>query len=317
MTPDRSPTITFALASRLLGIIFAALWSALSGAQNPPDNLFGIFPEPTAPIEQRPFAIHVRFQDIGGPLTVVQQSVAIHEPNIDIAVCIKRGSSSTGPATIQTQVHIPALGSGTYTVRLTRSYQFAPATDCVNPFALYQTPLTVVNANSAVSVIEYFSELRNHYFQTANQFEIDALDSGLIAGWSRTGQKFYAYRTGTAGSSQPLLSPVCRYYGRPEYGLDTHFFSAFLFECEIIPVYWPNQWIEESPDAFATAVPFSFDGSCPPGTLPVYRLFNGKADVNHRYTASFAIREEMIAQAWTPEGYGSIGVAMCAQPTNE
>jgi len=51
--------------------------------------------------------------------------------------------------------------------------------------------------------------------------------------------------------------------------------------------------------------------------LPVYRLFNGKADVNHRYTVSFAIREEMIAQAWTPEGYGSIGVAMCAQPTNE
>jgi len=78
---------------------------------------------------------------------------------------------------------------------------------------------------------------------------------------------------------------------------------------------WPDRWVLETPDAFAVHLPNSSDGTCPPGTSPLYRLFNNRADVNHRYTTSLAIREQMIEQAWIPEGYGTIGVAMCVRPS--
>ena len=51
----------------------------------------------------------------------------------------------------------------------------------------------------------------------------------------------------------------------------------------------------------------------PAGTIPVYRLFNNGmgGTPNHRYTISADLRDEMIAEGWTPEGYG-IGVEFCA-----
>jgi hypothetical protein len=48
--------------------------------------------------------------------------------------------------------------------------------------------------------------------------------------------------------------------------------------------------------------------------VPIYRLYNngpGGAP-NHRYTTSDAIRAQMIAQGWIPEGYGPLGVIMCS-----
>jgi len=46
--------------------------------------------------------------------------------------------------------------------------------------------------------------------------------------------------------------------------------------------------------------------------VPVYRLYNNRADTNHRYTTSLAIRSQMIAKGYIPEGYGPNAVAMCA-----
>lgn len=298
-------------------LVLIGAWFASASAEVPPKGYFGIFPSPTVPLAAKPFRLHVRFVTIGAPVTVVNTNVHVNGSTIDISACTKDGSSSTAPTTVNIEVDAPGLPAGMYSLRFTRSYLFASAPDCVYPTVLHQSMVSVLDPASLVSVVEYFSSLRNHYFQTANPAEMDALDTGVFPGWMRTGQSFGAYRTGTAGSSQPLLSPVCRYYGRPEYGLDTHFFSAFLFECQVVPINWPNVWIEESTDAFATPIPFSYDGSCPPGTLPVYRLFNGKADVNHRYTTSLAVRSEMIANGWIPEGFGSIGVAMCAQPRSD
>ena len=48
------------------------------------------------------------------------------------------------------------------------------------------------------------------------------------------------------------------------------------------------------------------------GTLPCYRLYSNRADVNHRYTTSLSIRSDMIAKGYIPEGYGLLGVVMCA-----
>jgi hypothetical protein len=43
----------------------------------------------------------------------------------------------------------------------------------------------------------------------------------------------------------------------------------------------------------------------------VYRLWNHRADSNHRYTADAATRAAMLARGYAPEGYGPLGVAMC------
>jgi hypothetical protein len=52
-------------------------------------------------------------------------------------------------------------------------------------------------------------------------------------------------------------------------------------------------------------------GLCPGRTTPVYRLYNNRPDVNHRYTMWPELRGQMIKAAWISEGYGTYGAAMC------
>ena len=61
------------------------------------------------------------------------------------------------------------------------------------------------------------------------------------------------------------------------------------------------------------ALPDAMSGACPTGTIPVYRLWNRRVDSNHRYVTDPALRLQMIARGYVPEGYGE-GVAMCAPP---
>ena len=69
-----------------------------------------------------------------------------------------------------------------------------------------------------------------------------------------------------------------------------------------------------SPAAFWVALPDPVTSECGPDLdfnglprlLPMYRLWNGRADSNHRFTTDPRIRDEMIAR-----GYVSEGVAMC------
>src|SRR5437764_10126644 len=70
-----------------------------------------------------------------------------------------------------------------------------------------------------VTISEFYNATLDHYFITADSAEAAALDNGVHAGWMRTGYAFTGYET---SSSNPLISPVCRYYRRPEAGLDPH-----------------------------------------------------------------------------------------------
>jgi hypothetical protein len=161
----------------------------------------------------------------------------------------------------------------------------------------------------AQSVVEYYNASLDHYFITPLATEIDALDSGLIAGWTRTGLAFGATDAAAAG-----LNPVCRFYIPPVHG-DSHFLSASPDECAAVRARIgddPNfsGYIEETPAEFYVALPDPL-GTCPAGTTNVYRLWNARADSNHRYTADFATRESMLAQGYLAEGYGPQGPAMC------
>ena len=66
-------------------------------------------------------------------------------------------------------------------------------------------------------------------------------------------------------------------------------------------------------EVFNIPIP-ALDGTCPSGTLPVYRLYNNGqgAAPNHRYTTDPSVRAQMMLTGWMPEGYGNLGVMMCA-----
>lgn len=158
--------------------------------------------------------------------------------------------------------------------------------------------------------IEYYDADLDHYFMTANPAEISALDAGRFPGWQRTGLSFNV--VDPAADTGGTASPVCRYYGSPAYGLDTHFYSASPAECAAVRQKWPNQWLLESSNVFQIFTPEIATGSCPAGTLPIYRAWNDRTDTNHRYTTDERIETMMMGRGYLPEGYGNPPVAMCS-----
>ena len=165
-------------------------------------------------------------------------------------------------------------------------------------------------------VDEFYHPGLRHYFITADDAEKQALVNGAPPGWERTGESFKAYTAGSqAGGS---ISPVCRFYSPPQIcyegqgcdvGTDSHFFSADAGECLAVFRGYGRIWGFESDNAFQIDVPDKTTGACPVGTLPVQRLWNRRADSNHRYTTSAAIEAQMLAA-----GYLAEGVVMCAVP---
>src|SRR5207249_9921491 len=144
----------------------------------------------------------------------------------------------------------------------------------------------------AVTSVEYYNIGLDHYFISDLQPDIDALDSGRIAGWTRTGQIFKVFPSQASGGAG--VNPVCRFYIPPVHG-NSHFFSASPAECAtVLPKTGtdPNfsGYAYESPNAFYIALADTTTGACPAGTLPVYRLWNQRSDSNHRYTIDPAIK---------------------------
>ena len=165
-----------------------------------------------------------------------------------------------------------------------------------------------------VTAVEYYRAAVDHYFISALQPDIDALDSGRLAGWARTSLSFKVFPTQSAGGAG--ANPVCRFYIPPQHG-DSHFFSADPAECAAVlakiqtdPNY--SGYDYETPNAFYVALPDKTTGACPAATLPVYRLWNNRADSNHRYTTDRTVRDAMLAKGYIAEGYGPDSVIMCA-----
>lgn len=161
-----------------------------------------------------------------------------------------------------------------------------------------------------VTAVEYFNATLVHYFISDLAPDIAALDAARIAGWARTGQSFKVWPI-----SMGFLHNVCRYYIPPAHG-DSHFFSASAAECATIAAQIginPNYsgYVLETADAFSVALPDA-NGVCAYNWLPVYRLWNHRADSNHRYTIDPLVKAQMQARGYVAEGYGPNAVAMCS-----
>ncbi|MFO1398262.1 MAG: hypothetical protein U1F48_14480 [Burkholderiales bacterium] len=204
------------------------------------------------------------------------------------------------------EIDIGTLPAGRYTVKFSSDALDAAA----NPARHQATMSFSVAEGGLTTVVEFYNAARDHYFITANLAEMDLLDKGTMPGWARTGETFKVMYGETA---QSTAKSVCRFYGLPAAGLDSHFFSVSMSECLDVINRWPTQWLLETTDAFAVAAQAPV-AMCANGSQPLFRLYNNRADVNHRYTTSAATRDAMIAKGWILEGTGtpvSPAVGMC------
>ena len=159
-----------------------------------------------------------------------------------------------------------------------------------------------------VTSVEFHNDALDHYFISALAPDIDALDTGRLPGWQRTGLTFRVFPSQAAGGA--AVTPVCRIIIPPPHG-DSHFFGRSVPECEQTLAKFPFM-SQETASAFFITLPVL--GQCPGGTIPVYRVFSNRADANHRYTTDRAVRDQMAGMGWTIEGDGADFVVMCAPP---
>jgi hypothetical protein len=152
--------------------------------------------------------------------------------------------------------------------------------------------------------IEYFHTGFGHHFITALPDEIAKLDAGFFSGWVRTGQGFPVYSDPAAG-----LVPVCRFFTTAFPPTSSHFYAPRGLGCE--GALANTDWQFEG-EVFYSALPDA-NGGCPVGAAPIFRLYNdGQGGApNHRFTASPAIRAQMLAAGYIAEGTG-VGVGMCS-----
>ena len=73
---------------------------------------------------------------------------------------------------------------------------------------------------------------------------------------------------------------------------------AFLLrlsaECAAVLAFNVPPFVYESGSSFYLPAPDMQGGACPPGLIPVYRLYNNKPSLtNHRYTTDLVVKAQM------------------------
>jgi hypothetical protein len=144
--------------------------------------------------------------------------------------------------------------------------------------------------------------------------------------WQRTGQQFNVYPSAAApnpSSAVPQFtayslvaasapsSTVWRFFSTAFAPRSAHFYTADVDEYNALVGGAIPGWQLEGP-VFSAPMAAS-DGTCPFGSIPVYRLYNngmGGAP-NHRLITDINEHAQMLAAGWVAEGYG-IGVTFCS-----
>jgi hypothetical protein len=164
-------------------------------------------------------------------------------------------------------------------------------------------------ARADVTVVEYHHSGYDHYFVTPVPDEIAKLDARVAPFelWSRTGRTFRALENNAARAG---AVDICRLFN-DSFGLrSSHFYAPRALGCEETLARFPD-WRLEDDKLFAAMLPDAA-GTCPAGTVALYRLYNqGRNGApNHRLVTSLADRQEMLDKGYLAEGAG-IGVGMC------
>lgn len=162
------------------------------------------------------------------------------------------------------------------------------AADRFEPYALVQ---------------EFYNGDLAHYFRTASSEEAAGVANGAAGrNWRNTASFFYVWPDASEGAQ-----PVCRFYGTPGVGPNSHFYTVSPAECEAVKR--DPGWLYEGV-AFYAKEPVA--EACPVGTVPVYRAYNNRwreNDSNHRYTTD--LHQYRAMTTITGGGWVGEGIAMC------
>lgn len=163
------------------------------------------------------------------------------------------------------------------------------------------------NTSGDLDALEFHNTVLDHYFLAAGADEIASIQAGNAGpGWELTGQSFKAWLAPPDPSFAAV--PVCRFYGTPAGGPNSHFFTAEPDECD--QVKRNGGWYYEGTGFYIRRVDAS--GHCPAGYLAVERAYNNgfpRNDSNHRFSTSDSTMRSMASQGWGVEGN-----VMCARP---
>jgi Repeat of unknown function (DUF5648) len=202
------------------------------------------------------------------------------------------------PSRVQSLTHlIPnAEGSVVHLAYRTGSGTLGTAED-VDPWRVVRLQLVESAATTYAvdAVVEFFNADLNHYFITASALEVDLIGYGAAGpGWKQTGLGFYAFEKSPPANAVP----VCRFYGQPPLGPNSHFYTLDPIECEAVKKDrgWKFEGI-----AFHAIPPIN--GQCPAATEPVWRAYNNgylRNDSNHRYSTDRSVLAAL--KGWTLEG---------------
>lgn len=268
----------------------ALLLGTLSGGQ----SAYADSVTPAVPDAYAPFEIEAdwRSGSAGGqlPYALVLDS----ESNVVLIGYSNHAGASSNTMTIQAQ----GLPPGTYTVNASPE-TFIPDN---NPEKLeYRFSFRVAEAPATQAVVALFHAGIGHYFITASHKEA----SGLLAqgGWEVVDAGFQAWAKNSPAPE--AAKPVCRFYSSL---VNSHFYTGNPRECARLRD-GDHGWTYEG-IAFQALLPV--DGACLPGTMPVRRMYNGRAaelDSNHRFTLSRETYRNMVSSGWDAEG-----IAFCSPP---
>ncbi len=152
-------------------------------------------------------------------------------------------------------------------------------------------------AVQSVAANEFFNTALNHYFFTASSAEAAGISAGAAGpGWQSTLRSFKVFEN--AQTAPANAAPVCRFYGTPGKGPNSHFYTFEGAECEAVKK--DPGWLYEG-TAFYAIKPTA--SGCEANNLPVYRVYNNRFaqnDSNHRYVTDLALLAVM--PGWTLEG---------------
>ena len=165
-----------------------------------------------------------------------------------------------------------------------------------------------VGTTAGVTLVEYYIRILDYYFltgRTADKAALDALPDIFV----RTGQQIRMYaapNVDTLPLERHYFDKVARSGSR-----GSHFFTASPADQILLTSLNPtNQQLVAKPfleGVEGYAIPTTVAGTCPVGTLPIYRAFKGAPryvdDGNHRFSASLAQHQDMVNRlGWTDEG---------------
>jgi uncharacterized delta-60 repeat protein len=156
----------------------------------------------------------------------------------------------------------------------------------------------LIRMQAVGDIVEFSNSILDHYFIALDGAEAAGIDNGAAGpGWSRTK---VAMRPGG-------LASVCRFYGTPGIGPNSHFYTAQPAECALVKK--DPGWTLEGIGFYTTRV---VDAACNAPLVPVYRYYNNRAqynDSNHRYVTDVGLRGYMESLGWVLEG-----IVFCVKP---